>query len=597
MSTFKWFLFALALVIMPGFMQAQTIPGTWTQTLNEEFNGTSLDTSIWNYGYRWGPIINNERQYYWEENVEVSGGICRFKMEKKSDTRGGYTQQYASGAIASHYKWAQTYGLFEARIKMPTATGLWPAFWLMPDRGAAYPDSQRWTVNVNNVGVDGCGTEFDVMEYLTHWGDYYHTAIHWGYSAPGVATGAGGAGVASHLVPDITEYHVYSLYWEPGRCIFFVDGIETQRYEDADTVGNVPHYLLLNCAMGGSWPEGEGAYINDAELPDYMHIDWVKVYSGTADPSVLDSGYADEIVSMQAPDSIPVDDELEVTVNWSASTQRKIRVAIWDQNWSHITGSSIIVQAGTGTNTFTIDTSGLISGNLYHIDAAVQENIQWGSLLDLAYKFSVPAVTPDRIVSFTAPSVLPIAAQVPFEVTWSAFTQRRVRVAIWNQSWGHVTGNYIVVPEGSGTDTINVDTSMLVAGQTYHIDVAVREDETWGALLDVAYQFSTPAALPVDEILTLDAPDIIPANGTFTVDVTWSASETRKIRVGVWSTSWANVAGNYIVVQPGAGTSTITVTTSGLTPGATYHIDAGVQENIQWGANLDLMYKFGVTAQ
>ena len=170
-------------------------------------------------------------------------------------------------------------------------------------------------------------------------------------------------------------------------------------------------------------------------------------------------------------------------------------------------------------------------------------------------------------------------------------------MAIWNQSWGHVTGNYIVVPEGSGTDTINVDTSMLVAGQTYHIDVAVREDETWGALLDVAYQFSTPAALPVDEILTLDAPDIIPANGTFTVDVTWSASETRKIRVGVWSTSWANVAGNYIVVQPGAGTSTITVTTSGLTPGATYHIDAGVQENIQWGANLDLMYKFGVTAQ
>ena len=55
--------------------------------------------------------------------------------------------QYTSARLLSKGKFEQTYGRFEARIKIPTGQGLWPAFWLMPDRGPAFgrrPPRPSW---------------------------------------------------------------------------------------------------------------------------------------------------------------------------------------------------------------------------------------------------------------------------------------------------------------------------------------------------------------------------------------------------------------------------------------------------------------------
>ena len=32
------------------------------------------------------------------------------------------------------------YGYFEARLKLPTGKGTWPAFWMMPKNYTAWPD-------------------------------------------------------------------------------------------------------------------------------------------------------------------------------------------------------------------------------------------------------------------------------------------------------------------------------------------------------------------------------------------------------------------------------------------------------------------------
>ena len=67
----------------------------------------------------------------------------------------------------------QRYGYFEARVKLPRVPGLWPTFWMMPDRGAAAgPQGVR-----GDTGHGG--TELDIMEHLTRWGPYrYNIALH-----------------------------------------------------------------------------------------------------------------------------------------------------------------------------------------------------------------------------------------------------------------------------------------------------------------------------------------------------------------------------------------------------------------------------------
>ena len=155
--------------------QANPPPGTWTLSLDEEFNGTALNTAIWNKGMRWNAIINNELEGYVPENVTVANGVCTLKVEKRTvnnkDMYGntGAQQSYASGCLQTYKKWTQAYGYFEASIKMSSGTGTWPAFWLLPDRGNSVTnESDR--VAVGNTGF-GLGNEIDIVEYLAAWKD------------------------------------------------------------------------------------------------------------------------------------------------------------------------------------------------------------------------------------------------------------------------------------------------------------------------------------------------------------------------------------------------------------------------------------------
>ncbi|MDZ7835065.1 MAG: glycoside hydrolase family 16 protein [Alkalibacterium sp.] len=77
----------------------------------------------------WG---NDEKQYYHEDNVRLEDGklILEAKEEKMSDDQGDY--DYTSGKVLTDGKFSQTYGRFEASMKLPEGQGYWPAFWMMP---------------------------------------------------------------------------------------------------------------------------------------------------------------------------------------------------------------------------------------------------------------------------------------------------------------------------------------------------------------------------------------------------------------------------------------------------------------------------------
>lgn len=261
---------------------AQSIPGQWKLTFSDEFDGRKLDDSKWRSGYHFNAVINKEKQHYVPENLILDGsGLLKIKAEKRTVKSPPMTfeQPYASGAIETWDRFAQTYGLFEARIKAPSTKGLWAAFWLMPDRGKHLDHDKRMST------FDG-GMEFDILEYLPVWGNYYHTAMIWDGYGKRKQGRAGGGGDHSprHEVPRISEeFHTYSLYWEKGRAMFFVDGRLVDGWAN-ERVASVPMHVILCMAVGGQWPETYGP-VDDANLPDEMQVDWVRVYEGTIDPN------------------------------------------------------------------------------------------------------------------------------------------------------------------------------------------------------------------------------------------------------------------------------------------------------------------------
>ena len=121
------------------------------------------------------------------------------------------------------------------------------------------------------------GMEFDIMESLGIWGDDVTAhALHWdGYGGSHQYTGSG----ELNLTPSSDGYHTYGMYWEPGYVAMYVDGVQTWSYSNS-RVGSITSYIILSLQMGG-W-DGNGTVI-DSQLPADMLVDYVRVWSGTAD--------------------------------------------------------------------------------------------------------------------------------------------------------------------------------------------------------------------------------------------------------------------------------------------------------------------------
>ncbi|WP_162029696.1 MULTISPECIES: RICIN domain-containing protein [unclassified Lentimonas] len=106
--------------------------GTFTLRFQDNFDGTKLDGSKWKVGQHVMGIEgvggNNPN------NITVSNGSLKIKATTDNVTFGNTTFNNSGGEISTFMNFNQKYGYFEARVRYPSVKGLWPAFWLMPDR-------------------------------------------------------------------------------------------------------------------------------------------------------------------------------------------------------------------------------------------------------------------------------------------------------------------------------------------------------------------------------------------------------------------------------------------------------------------------------
>ena len=243
------------------------VEGSWKMTFQDEFNGTAIDTNNWSYyGENYWDKMTT---HFSKETTYVKDGTARLRLEKKrghhNDDPSRPESDYATGFLETYGKFTQRYGYFEARMKLPTAPGLWPAFWMMPDRGGPAGTPQWQRSDTKNGGM-----EFDIMEHLTRWGvNRYSIANHWnGYGKEHQANGT-----SVYYTPDQDGFITSGVLWTPGEVVYFCQGREIGRWK-TDRIMNVPAHIIFTLPSGG-WDNDR---LDDSKLPGEFLIDYVRVW-------------------------------------------------------------------------------------------------------------------------------------------------------------------------------------------------------------------------------------------------------------------------------------------------------------------------------
>jgi beta-glucanase (GH16 family) len=245
--------------------------GEYRLVWSDEFDGargTPADEATWRAeigGSGWG---NKELQYYTDEpgNAAHDGAgnlaivVQRVNPElagRQYDGRG-----YTSARLISRDRRSFRYGLIQARMKIPRARGIWPAFWLLGQ-------------DIGQFGWPACG-EIDVMEHFGTGPDTVHGTVH----GPGYS-GRSALGASRTVGPSLgRDFQVYSVVWQPGSIRWYVNDDLYHVVTPADLNGkrwvfDHDFYLLVNVAVGGtaSVPPDESV-----TFPQTMLIDYVRVY-------------------------------------------------------------------------------------------------------------------------------------------------------------------------------------------------------------------------------------------------------------------------------------------------------------------------------
>ncbi|WP_231384226.1 discoidin domain-containing protein [Cellulomonas sp. URHD0024] len=232
----------------------------------DEFNGAAgsgPDTSKWTVDAGTGQ--NGEQQYYTPSGNLNMDGQGHLVIQARKEAAGG--AQYTSGRMNTSNKYMFTYGRVEARIKVPTGQGYWPAFWMM---GADFLTGRPWPYN----------GEVDIMEVLGKDTTTSYSTLH----APAY-NGAGGYGGSYKLpsgAPLSNDYHVWAAEWDASGIRYYLDN-QLVFTADKATVESTrgpwiydhDFYVILNLAVGGDWP---GPVDATTPFPSSMLVDYVRVY-------------------------------------------------------------------------------------------------------------------------------------------------------------------------------------------------------------------------------------------------------------------------------------------------------------------------------
>lgn len=239
----------------------QSTPQSGRLVWDDEFAGTQVDRAKWHV--RNDTYASNELSIDTSRaaNVSVSDGVLTIRARREQYRVGSTQRSYTSGYLDTIGLHSQKYGRWTMRAKLPTAQGLWPAFWLRGDHSSG---------------------EIDILEAV---GGLSRMTVQTVF--PSTNDGSVKRSKATDLPADdgIGQWHVYGFTWTPGTMSWDIDGktvfsVDSASVPWVSTAFEDSMNIRLNLQVGGSMPNYFAKPVGaQSALPDAYQIDWIRVYS------------------------------------------------------------------------------------------------------------------------------------------------------------------------------------------------------------------------------------------------------------------------------------------------------------------------------
>jgi beta-glucanase (GH16 family) len=257
--------------------------GSWSCTFDDEFNGTSLDTSKWqpqltaNSGYTTGPIGNevcyvDSPDTIYENDGYLSLTVLRTNNQPCKEPDGlSIGTHWQGGMVSSYQLFSQQYGYFQVRAELPAVSvrGLQETLWLYPENQSLYgpwPDSGE--IDYGEFYSSQSTVDFPVDHFPGSQND------------PNASTTAG-CGITG--ATPAGQFNTYALSWTPTTITAYFNGVPciTDAYgsyvtspDKAPEPFNQPFFLAFTQALG----MGTDAPGPDTPARATTELDWVRVW-------------------------------------------------------------------------------------------------------------------------------------------------------------------------------------------------------------------------------------------------------------------------------------------------------------------------------
>jgi beta-glucanase (GH16 family) len=243
----RWaFLFLAIVMARPFFAQTRkkespkpvdAIPAGWTLKFEEQFNSPSIDYAKWS-PHAPGKVVFEGQQTWIPGAITFSEGEAHLTAAK---TASGYT----SGLMTTLGSFAQKFGRFEIRFRMPAGAGLVPLLRLLPLGAVDKP-----SIDV----LQAAGDQPSRALFANRWEEADLDRDYSG-SWEGIDLSNG--------------LHTVAAEWDEEKIVWSVDGVE--RFASWDGIPQIPMYLAVCLEVRDPGPR--------TQFPAALDIDYIRVFA------------------------------------------------------------------------------------------------------------------------------------------------------------------------------------------------------------------------------------------------------------------------------------------------------------------------------
>lgn len=250
----------------------------WELSFEDDFEGSSLDTSNWGIGWGWGMGAPGAK-LTWARERHVNVRDSHLVLTASKEDWDSDNVLYSGNVHSKNMVTVEPPVYFEAKCNFIQGAGWQNAFW-------SKPNDEAWP------------PEVDVVEYLQTDGSTSSTSHNLHYSASG-QPGDGSthqtvhgdhSGYDTQSEYPHNTFHVYGVEWREDVIRHYVDGAVVEETTDAGVLESFnrggPEYLMLSLNLDNVGTTDKSISWDDKE---YL-IDWVRVWKPSGSGSGDDTG-------------------------------------------------------------------------------------------------------------------------------------------------------------------------------------------------------------------------------------------------------------------------------------------------------------------